>query len=93
MAERTVNVPKILCHSDGSIFCNWHPGKAEVYAVYLCDQDTPPAPESLKINTGPLTFTAMASLVWRPVIQTVQVGAPGEVEVTGPYDPETGEGV
>lgn len=93
MAERKVNVPKILCHSDGAVFANWHPGKSEAYAVYLCDLDTPPAPESLKINTGPLTFIDIASLVWRPVIQAVQTGEPGEVDVSGPYDDETGEQV
>lgn len=91
--ERAVNVPKILCHSDGAVFCNWHPGKAEVYAVYLCDLDTPPAPESLKINTAPSAFTDVASLVWRPVIQVVQTGEPGDVDVTGPYVAETGESV
>lgn len=93
MGERTVNVPKVLCHSDGAIFCNWHPGEAEVYAVYMTDLDTPPAPESLKINVGPVSIADVRMLRWKPVIQVVQTGEPGEVEVTGPYDSETGEGV
>lgn len=90
---RKVNVPKILCHADGAIFANWHPGKAEVYAAYLCDLDSPPAPASLKINTGNLSVTDVESLIWKPVIQVVQVGEPGEVEVSGPYDDHTGERV
>jgi hypothetical protein len=93
MAEREVRVPKVLCHSDGAaIFCNWHPDKA-VYAVYLSDQDTPPAPKSLNITTDTQGVTNLETLVWKPVIQTVQTGEPGEVEVIGPYDLETGEGV
>ncbi len=92
MGERTVNVPKILCHADGAVFANWHP-KAEVYAAYLCDLDTPPTPESLKIDAGAFSVTDMAGLRWCPVIQIVQTGEPGTVEVTGPYDSETGKGV
>jgi hypothetical protein len=90
--ERTVIIPKILCHADGAVFANWHPGKADVYAAYLCDLDTPPTPESLKIDVGEFSVTDMAGLRWCPVIQIVQTGEPGEVEVTGPYDSETGEG-
>jgi hypothetical protein len=91
MAERTVNVPKILCHPDGAVFCNWHPGDAEVCAVYLSDEDTPPTPESLKIVESFPGIIDHSTLVWKPVTYAVQVGEPGEVAVGGPYDAETGE--
>ena len=54
---------------------------------------SPPAPETLKIDTGLPSLTDVESLVWRPVIQVVQTGEPGEVEVGGPYDDFTGEDV
>jgi hypothetical protein len=91
MAKRKVNVPKILCHTDGRVFANWHPRDLDAYCAYFSDEDTPPSPESLKITHT--SWADVRSLVWKPVVQVVQVGEPGEVEVGGPYDSETGESV
>jgi hypothetical protein len=90
-----VNVPKILCHPDGSIFCNWH-RDADVCASYFSDRDEPPAPESLGIEHG--SVTEPRDLKWFPVTQIVRV--PAEVAgdttvslISGPYYDDTGETV
>ena len=63
----------VLCHEDGTLFCNWHPkafqdNEHDAYAVYIAYAETPPALEDLDIIVN---STSVSNLCWRPVSRKV----------------------
>lgn len=62
-------VPKILVHDDGTAFAVWNPeGKPVAYAMYFTDEDAPPKPSDLNIDSPSQLFAEQkGNLRWVPV--------------------------
>lgn len=58
-----IRTTKVLCHPDGSLFCNWSPDR-KAYAVYMTDEAVLPDPTDLDIVLNPNSVTDIYALVW-----------------------------
>lgn len=80
MARR---VPKILCHPDGAVFCDWISGQ-NVQRVYITDEAEPVSPSELGVTSYDID-----RLVWLPATIAVAPPAPpAYVTQIEPYEDE-----
>jgi hypothetical protein len=87
-----VDISKVLCHADGSLFCNYHPDARDngyVHAIYLCNEAVAPDPATLGIVTS--SVTDVSTLVWFEIEAYVRPIPRAPEQVAGAFDFDAAE--